>query len=686
MTNQHGQIVGYVTDVGTSPREPTGNPVVNANVYIHGPTAGEAAGTAVDDTERFAVTDAAGKFVFTNLADGRYQLACDAFMARSHTIRVDVKNGSAPQQEFTCKLGLRLTASRKADDGKRAPCEDVTAGTPVTLLAEYNEAAYGSKDTIVEWTADQGRLVECDSRNERLLTTEGALGRINVSVTLSEVGSPRVTAAAWFNVLAVPPQPISGQIAVMLQRSAVPPTLDLGLWAAIRNHAKAVSFGGLGAKPGSGNRPGNGYQGFIDRVLCGDGTGISAEGLPKSCAPAPDLGRLTDHWKKHRPIHGMAAYELLKTATEVFLLWNCGVAIRPTDALGNPIASDDDEFARSGLNVSDITGKLTQYLGTGRLPYIQRIVETAFPDEMAADSVFCTGLTPRVDCPCLIELIWSYWHEEGMLVQTLNAISRRFQNVRGPGDRDPLAHLEIDPLRPLNNLLWGYVQDELNRLTVKRRAYEYDHHYGLAIYGKATPTLRPVDSRSKFLEGFHNLLHRCYVFYKEDNDTTVIADGFPLLNALKEVHLLLAQGAHNQFGDLPWTARVEMLTQQWLLARPEIREFLQSRPMVPYTEAWMPQVDTMKTLQGWSDVTVTHFRDLGLYGEQILLTIRYGDWIDVNDENSAKNWARYWRPEIQGYLHAYRAVTGVDLTNPDTVDFTVPAAHLQRRLAMQRAR
>ena len=68
--------------------------------------------------------------------------------------------------------------------------------------------------------------------------------------------------------------------------------------------------------------------------------------------------------------------------------------------------------------------------------------------------------------------------------------------------------------------------------------------------------------------------------------------------------------------------------QQWMLARPEIREFLQSRAMVPYTEAWMPQVDTMKTLQGWTDVTVTHFRDLGVFGEQILLSIRYGDWID----------------------------------------------------------
>ena len=155
----------------------------------------------------------------------------------------------------------------------------------------------------------------------------------------------------------------------------------------------------------------------------------------------------------------------------------------------------------------------------------------------------------------------------------------------------------------------------------------------------------------------------------------MIADGFPLLNALREVHLLLAQGAHNQFGDLPWTARVEMLMQQWLLARPEMREFLQSRPMVPYKKPWMPQVDTMKTLQGWSDVTVTHFRDLGIYGEQILLSMRYGDWIDINDEDSAKNWARYWRPEIQSYIHAYRTVTGIDLTNPDTVDYTMPAVH-----------
>ncbi len=295
-------------------------------------------------------------------------------------------------------------------------------------------------------------------------------------------------------------------------------------------------------------------------------------------------------------------------------------------------------------------------------------------------------IASRINEPCLIELIWSYWMEEGMLVQTINALSQRFQNVRGGADRDPLANVEIDPLRPLNNLFWGFVGDEPNRLTVRRRAYEYLHHYGLTVYGKAASNLNPADSRSKFLEAFHNLLYQASIFFKEDFQTTVIADGFPLLNSLKEVHLILAQGAHNQFGDLPWTARVEMMLMQFMLARREVRDFLQSRAMVPYKEPWEAQVDTMKTLQGWTDTTVTFFGDLAVYGEQLLLSIRYGDWIGVNDEDSAKNWARYFRPEIQGYLHAYRAVTGVDLTNADTVDATIPGIYLQKRMAVQRTR
>ena len=99
----------------------------------------------------------------------------------------------------------------------------------------------------------------------------------------------------------------------------------------------------------------------------------------------------------------------------------------------------------------------------------------------------------------------------------------------------------------------------------------------------------------------------------------------------------------------------------------------------------MGEVDTMKKLQGWTDVTVTHFHDLAVFGEQLLLSIRYGDWIGITDQESAKNWARYWRSEIQGYIHAYRAATGADLTQ-EPVDSTMPSVHLMRRLQTQRGR
>ena len=136
---------------------------------------------------------------------------------------------------------------------------------------------------------------------------------------------------------------------------------------------------------------------------------------------------------------------------------------------------------------------------------------------------------------------------------------------RPPG-RDPLAGLEIDPLRPLNNLLWGWIQDKQHRLTMVRRADEYDHQYGLVAGDQAGA----AGARRRLPVAVHRgvpqparrgrgVLHR-------DDDTTVIADGFGVLNALKETHLLLTQGAHNQYGDLPWTARHEMLMNQWILS------------------------------------------------------------------------------------------------------------------------
>jgi hypothetical protein len=407
---------------------------------------------------------------------------------------------------------------------------------------------------------------------------------------------------------------------------------------------------------------------------------------------------------------GLDAYNVLKKAAELYLMHEAGVIdvkgtldymtrTRNSPSVWDQNSSEEERRLGYPVDQGAIESMRARYYAhigdVDTLPYLALIrdrlqdLPVKEPGELAAGEYGI--IRNRFTGPLAIELIWSYWHEEGMQVQTMKAISRRFQNQRGPGQRDPLGNLEIDPLRPLNNVLWGYIQDEDDRLTVLRRAYEYDHHYGLRLQGKAVPNFRPADSRSKFLEAFHTLLYLAGVFYKEDDDTTVIADGFPIMNALTDVHMILAEGAHNQFGDLPWTARVEMLIEQWILSRPEIREFLGGRVMVPYAEPWMDRVDTMKKLQGWSDVSVTHFRDLAIAGERLLLSVRYGNWSASMDTHEAAEWARYWRPEVQKYVHAYRSATGVDLTaDPtDTRDsrerFLPPSVHLSKRLMAQRS-
>src|SRR5262249_5098997 len=420
------------------------------------------------------------------------------------------------------------------------------------------------------------------------------------------------------NMTRLPKVEITGSTDVTLRRPERISTADQALWSAIRNRTDAIGF--------------DRYSAFINRLLCADtDRGRGTCGIGEDTAG--DLGQHTiterrDDLLAVPSIYGVDAYNLLRIATQAFLLMETGTVIRPPrdPVTGDPIGNQSDfvlgEGPRLGEDVTfeTLTDRLRIYLAPSgnNLPYLNRIVEALVgidPARKEQKLPFCEALLRnRFSCPSLLELIWSYWHEEGMLVQTMNAICLRFQNRRGPSDRDPLANLEIDPLRPLNNLLWGYIQDEYNRLTVIRRAYEYDHHYGLTLYGKAVPMLRSADSRSKFLEAFHNLLYRTAVFFREHTDTTVIADAFPLFNPLRELHLILAEGAHNQFGDLPWTARVEMLIEQWLLSRIEIREFLRGRAMVPYQEPWMGQVDTMKRLQGWTDTTITHFHELAVTG------------------------------------------------------------------------
>ena len=579
---------------------------------------------------------------FDLMADEREgQLRCHAF-GKPLTAPLDDPN-------FSFNLGFSMVYSGISKVLQNTPV--VLTGN--TLVVSVDSTEYSRDRFEVAWQPPADTtFVEHDDCID-IVFRRGAPGRIVRGIIRSKDPSPGGHYASFilsekFNVQPADLQPVSGEVGlqgdlkVRLQRAAIHPTSDQALWAAIQSRTDAISF--------------NCFKAFMDRILYGQG-----QSSDTSRPPQLDIPR------------GVEAYRALKYLTEAFLLSQSGVFI----AGGHYDGGHGEAWQNRMQN------ELKKYLGEPpRLPYLKTVIDDAFPwleHNEHADPV----LLERIDRPPLIELIHEYWLEEGMLMQTINAVAQRFQNVRWMGNHDPLANLELDPLRRINNWMWGFIQDEVNRLTVKRRAFEYLHQYGLPLYGKAVPALHAAESRSKFLEAFHNLLHESCIFFKQDDQTTIIADAYPLLNSLQEVHLILAQGAHNQFGDLPWTARVETLLVQYILSQPAMRDFLQSRAMVPYQEAWMPQVDAMKFLQGWSDVPVQNFRNLAVYGEQIVLSIRYGNWIHVHNSDHAGHWAREHRPAIQNYVSSYRGVTGVDLTTSERVDATPPAMHLQKRLAVQ---
>lgn len=647
--------------------------------------------------EKYVTTRTTGRDGHTKFADqppGCYMVLCHHVPGPAAE-PVEVEPGCVHEACIDIGLDVGASTTLHRDDCTPITCGQGRVGDLVDFRIFYNK----SEELKLRVQHPTAARPNRDNPLESTVTIPAAgLHELRYAVFLPYVpgapGAParaddaRIAGIEEIEANERTPQPVTGSLGVALSRTATEPTADTSFFRALLNSTEALSF--------------NKYLRFMDYLLCGENGLDDLPGFEQD-----RFGRKRDEYGRLRnlrllPFTDSDAYRVVKAATEAFVMINCGVLTEP-QPFDDP--RDDAYLQRRDLPVpvqglKQVFG--ADYLvpivggdaGAQTLPYLA-VIRSKLPDiaiklspiEAAPEVVSnCHGiLQDKLANPCLLELIWSYWHEEGMLVQTMNAITRRFQNVRAH-ERDPLANLEIDPLRPLNNVLWGFVQDEQHRLSIVRRNYEYDHHYGLRLEGKAVQRMQAADSRSRFLEAFHNLLRLCAVFFRQDDDTTVKADAFPVLNALKEVHLILSQGAHNQFGDLPSTARIEMLMQQWLLARPEFREFLPTRIMTAYPEPWMDRVDAMKKLQGWTDTSVLDFRNLAIFGEQLLLTIRWGHWSDVQEPLQAFNWVRLLRPQIQGYSHAYRAVTGVDLaveTTDTKVDATLPSVLLQRRLAAQ---
>lgn len=466
------------------------------------------------------------------------------------------------------------------------------------------------------------------------------------------------------------------------------------LWTAILESSEAMSF--------------ENYQEFMDIIFCGTDDERKMPGSKQIEELKRQGGR------RFLPFSDTDSYRALKAATEAFVMVNCGFHIGEAEFDEEKTTALMEKRGLKLKNSPTFQQRWEEYIqtinGERTIPYLF-LIRDKFRDLPLKKHTFdamldqwigngsqsvknktereCFGIiSEKLTRPCFLELIWSYWHEESMMVQGMNAISRRFQNVRNPRGKDPLLNMEINPLQPLNNLLWGYIQDEQHRLTVLRRAYEYDHHYGISIQGKAIQEFAPADSRSRFLEAFHQLLYLCAQYYKQEDDLTVKADAFPIRNALREVHMILSEGAHNQYGDLPSTARIEMLMQQFILARPEFRSVLPTRVMVAYPEPWMDRVQALNNMMGWTQTSPIHFANLGIFGERLLLSIRLGAWsLNENSGLEAAGWANFWRQSIQEYIHAYHAVTGVDLgatrINNERIDNRPPSFHLAQRAKVQ---
>jgi len=216
---------------------------------------------------------------------------------------------------------------------------------------------------------------------------------------------------------------------VTLQRTFAGPTKDRALWTAIRNRTAAIGF--------------DRYKKFINCVFCDtpeqDPFNDTRKQISKYVNDAC-LGSAEPTDQKQRiSIFGPYAYSVLKLATQVFLTLESGVVIRSNSGEKPEIFNLEKERIRLNdfsLELRDLKKELGAYLGSAeQLPYLDRILTNLITlDDEEPKSVlpYCFGVLQfRLTSPSLIELIWSYWLEEGMLVQTMNAIALRFQNRRG---------------------------------------------------------------------------------------------------------------------------------------------------------------------------------------------------------------------------------------------------------------
>jgi hypothetical protein len=623
----HIQINGVVT------RDDGSGTIENAVVRLY--SAGKP-----DDLIESSSTGKDGRFEIQKaIEQGDYLVRCLAF-GESADFKFSVQAGApAGRCEYEAaldvRLGLTLSFFHYAEVGAFPPADYTEVRRDIIARCESNVE---SQIHTYRWEKfAEARIFNPTSRETTIDFMKP--GQYNIAVCVSTKGGTTATVHKELGVrdpVAVAGHVevggsvgVDGRVKVTMERTDSLETRDQALWAEIRERREAIGF--------------ERYRRYIQRVLELDKDGFHSGGLSRR------LGELG--------ARGVGAYQMLRDFTEVFVLSECGSI--SGEEIGEHLGIKPD-FLPERHASHKIAERLRDYLREGRLPYIDRVLRAAYP-KLDPDCLGLDALRSKMfQRPLYLEL----WHEmcleHGMLMRTMDAISARFQNIYNSGENDGLSNYESSPLRPLSDFFWGWINTESVRLNARRRIQEYKHQYGPTTLDGSVLGVQAADVRTAFPDAFMNLMSLCEAFYWEDNQTTVLADAFPVLFGLKQVHQILAMGAGNTAPQLTFAARVETLMMQLMLAQPELRAFLRVREMVPYDEDWQASVDAMIDLQGWQQPSTTQHNDCAKFGEEILLSIRLADWT-AGTEAEARNWLRDHREAIRRFTYAQHAISGPDL-------------------------
>jgi hypothetical protein len=281
----------------------------------------------------------------------------------------------------------------------------------------------------------------------------------------------------------------------------------------------------------------------------------------------------------------------------------------------------------------------------------------------------------------LVEPIWSFWLDAAQLARLTTVMAARQIEAHMPGS-SRIPKLDLPP--PLIALLKTWFDEHRNGDRASARAANYVAHYGLHLPGDRS---RPDVKSSRFLDAFHTVLLEAL----RHKASPRMSDPGYLVLLLRRLHLNLAHTASLIVEGVPTPdvftrlgmslslGRADLLTAQWLLARPELVAALRGAILVPYAERWAPPLDYLRHLTGAIDSLTFFYYELASTSEPLLLSVRFGNWPEASAA-AATNWANFWHAEILRYLVAYQEVTGIPLTEASAKDrSTQPAEAIERR-------